>query len=681
MILYTIRVLLVIAALVIAPLENGYCQHDATNNEQVMLVLDVSGSMWGQIDGVSKIVIARAALKSMVADWPSDRQVGLIAYGHRTKGDCNDIQTVIPLGKLDKNQLEKTVDRLTPRGKTPLSASVKLAAEELKFTENKATVILISDGIETCDLDPCKVGTELEKLGVDFTAHVIGFDVSAVEDQKGLRCLAENTGGRFIAAANAEQLNAALKQAVQTIKVEEQKAEVVPIAKAELIAPESGVKGTETTFEIKGEAGIEGYVYLYPAGKAKSLNYSKVVASETSEGYAPGKIRLPAEIGEYELKLKDQSERVLAETKVKVIDAKIAITAPAEVAVATQIDFALSGPDGLDGYVYLYGVGKDKSLSYDRVVANELGGYKNGKIRVPATAGDYVLKWRTGAEEVLAEATFKVVAAEISLKAPSEASIATEIDFIPSGPQGLDGYVYIYATGKSKSISYQRVTENETGGYRVGKLRMPTVPGNYTLKWLGNNDQVLAETSLEVKKIEVQLAAPSEAPIATEVKVTITAPDGLDGYIYLYPQGKDRSITYARVVEKAVGGYEEVAIRLPVRPGGYELKWLSSGDGVLATRTINVVSAEVAITAPAEVSPEVAFNVSLNAPSGIDGYLYLYKVGVDQSLTYYQVVDGSVENYETIEVDAPQEPGDYQLKWQVQNDEVIAAASFKVVGQ
>jgi Ca-activated chloride channel family protein len=125
--------------------------------ERAMLVLDASGSMWGQIDGKAKI------------------------------------------GKI--------VDGLTPKGKTPLSAAVKHAAEALKYTEEKATVILISDGVETCNLDPCALGTELEKLGVDFTAHVIGFDVAKVEDQKGLRCLAENTGGKFISAANAGELN------------------------------------------------------------------------------------------------------------------------------------------------------------------------------------------------------------------------------------------------------------------------------------------------------------------------------------------------------------------------------------------------------------------------------------------------------------------------------------------
>ena len=58
------------------------------------------------------------------------------------------------------------------------------AAESLRHVEQKATVILVSDGEETCNLDPCQVGRELEAAGVDFTAHVIGFDVANPEQHK-----------------------------------------------------------------------------------------------------------------------------------------------------------------------------------------------------------------------------------------------------------------------------------------------------------------------------------------------------------------------------------------------------------------------------------------------------------------------------------------------------------------
>ena len=118
--------------------------------ENVMLVLDASGSMWGQIDGRSKIEIAREATGKVVSDWDPANQIGLIAYGHRRKGDCSDIETLIPLGPLEGDVFMDTVNALNPKGMTPLSQAVIDAAAALKSSEQKATVILVSDGEETC---------------------------------------------------------------------------------------------------------------------------------------------------------------------------------------------------------------------------------------------------------------------------------------------------------------------------------------------------------------------------------------------------------------------------------------------------------------------------------------------------------------------------------------------------
>ncbi|WP_424943154.1 vWA domain-containing protein [Aliiroseovarius crassostreae] len=195
-------------------------QQDGQQNGQtpdLMVVFDASGSMWGQVGGTAKIEIARDVFSDMSADWASSGQsVGLIAYGHRRKGDCSDIELVAPPSAAAAASLADVVNGLTPRGKTPLSQAVRMAAEELKFTENAATVVLLSDGKETCDLDPCAVGAELERLGVNFTAHVIGFDIRDAADKAQLQCLAENTGGTYVDARDAATLSDAFTQVTNT---------------------------------------------------------------------------------------------------------------------------------------------------------------------------------------------------------------------------------------------------------------------------------------------------------------------------------------------------------------------------------------------------------------------------------------------------------------------------------
>ena len=140
----------------------------AEDTPRAVIIFDASGSMWGQIKGVSKIEIARDALKNVVKEWNPDVELGLTVYGHRSKGDCNDIETIIPVGKIDKNRVIKTVMSIKPKGKTPISRSMRKVADEIKYTEEKATIILISDGKETCDPDPCGTAKELEKEGIVF---------------------------------------------------------------------------------------------------------------------------------------------------------------------------------------------------------------------------------------------------------------------------------------------------------------------------------------------------------------------------------------------------------------------------------------------------------------------------------------------------------------------------------
>ncbi len=187
-----------------------------TEPQSVMMVLDGSGSMWGQIDGVAKIEIARDVIGGLLDGWSPNLQLGVMAYGHRVKGSCDDIETLIDVGPVDRAAVMSKVNAINPKGKTPISASVRKAAEALKYTEEKATVILVSDGLETCNADPCALASELEAAGVDFTTHVVGFDITE-EEKAGLSCLAKNTGGRFISASNANELTTALAETVQIV--------------------------------------------------------------------------------------------------------------------------------------------------------------------------------------------------------------------------------------------------------------------------------------------------------------------------------------------------------------------------------------------------------------------------------------------------------------------------------
>ncbi|AKS47027.1 Ca-activated chloride channel family protein [Octadecabacter temperatus] len=202
-----------IAAPLIVSLFTATPLFSQTTNNDVMVVFDMSGSMWGQVDGVAKVEIARNAFDGLLGDWEATgTRTGLIVYGHRERGNCADIETLSTPG--DGSNASELLAGLSPIGKTPLSDAVRQAAEILRYTEDAATVVLLSDGVETCNADPCAVGTELEALGLDFTTHVIGFDI-AEGDKAQLQCLADATGGLYFDAADAGELADAMDGVVQ----------------------------------------------------------------------------------------------------------------------------------------------------------------------------------------------------------------------------------------------------------------------------------------------------------------------------------------------------------------------------------------------------------------------------------------------------------------------------------
>jgi Ca-activated chloride channel family protein len=267
----------------------------AQEKPQAVIIFDASGSMWGQIDGKAKIIIAKDALNSVVKEWNSEVELGLTAYGHRKKGDCNDIESLVPVGAVDKDKIISLVKKIQPKGKTPIARSLKKVAEELKFTEEKATIILISDGKENCDANPCEVAKELEKKGIDFVTHVIGFNVDKKTDKQ-LECIADATGGEYFSAKNATALNDAIKTIVTKVE------KIVPIPKP---TPKKLKNNLEiTASETEGGKWIEAYIEAIKdcGGEILKNNYRTGEEEAQSFRFPVGKYRIDISYNKFKKK-------------------------------------------------------------------------------------------------------------------------------------------------------------------------------------------------------------------------------------------------------------------------------------------------------------------------------------------------------------------------------------------
>jgi Ca-activated chloride channel family protein len=222
---------------------------DATK-ARTILIMDSSGSMWGKIGGKTKIEIARQTASDLIRNRPSDIEMGFMAYGHRRKGDCDDIELIVPPGTETTEKLLAAVGQMIPKGNTPIFKSVLQAAESLKYTEQAASVILVSDGLETCGGDLSALGKRLAEKGIDFKTHIIGFAMKD-SDTVQLRALAKATGGIYADAGDAASLATALQTAVVAVTKASTTVTLVPIGDDGKSVLRSGV--TFSLYKNKGD--------------------------------------------------------------------------------------------------------------------------------------------------------------------------------------------------------------------------------------------------------------------------------------------------------------------------------------------------------------------------------------------------------------------------------------------
>ena len=188
--------------------EINACQSDA------MVVFDASGSM-ATSDFTLKeprIALLKRAMGRVLPEIAPLRRLGLIVYG---EGDYNDCSSIALRMRPTANAAEpmlRIIRAINPRGRTPLTDSVREAAETLDFSKREAVVVLVTDGEETCGQDPCQVATALKKAGPGLTIHVIGYRDPQQQEYFSARCMADLTGGQYVSASTEDELVKALRK-------------------------------------------------------------------------------------------------------------------------------------------------------------------------------------------------------------------------------------------------------------------------------------------------------------------------------------------------------------------------------------------------------------------------------------------------------------------------------------
>ena len=194
----------------------AWAQETQTN---ILFVIDASSSMrqpWGD---KSKWETSKATLLEMTDSLFSEHgknvHIGLRVYGHQSLpsyNDCEDTELKLPIGYHGMPSVTHQLNSINPKGITPLAYSIAQAAHDFEGKNGKNVIILITDGAESCDGDPCATMKLLLKNGIVVKPFVIGINL---EDKfiKDFQCM-----GTLYNSKTPEQLKIHLETVVfQTI--------------------------------------------------------------------------------------------------------------------------------------------------------------------------------------------------------------------------------------------------------------------------------------------------------------------------------------------------------------------------------------------------------------------------------------------------------------------------------
>ena len=97
-------------------------------------------------------------------------EIALRVYGHQspitaTFQDCNDTKLEIPFGADNFDKIKSRIKSIEAKGTTPIARSLEAAAEDFPDQKSRNIIILITDGLEACDNDPCVIAKKLKDKG------------------------------------------------------------------------------------------------------------------------------------------------------------------------------------------------------------------------------------------------------------------------------------------------------------------------------------------------------------------------------------------------------------------------------------------------------------------------------------------------------------------------------------
>jgi Ca-activated chloride channel homolog len=196
---------------------------------RILFVFDASQSMYGRWDNGMKIDIAKKLLNELLdsLEQVSNLDLALRVYGHQsqyisgTQRDCKDTKLEVPFNNGGATAIRNRLKTINPNGTTPIAYSLEQTGKDFPACPRdqcRNMIILITDGIEECDGDPCAVSAALQRNNIILKPFIIGvgLDLNLIDH---FRCMG-NVFDASNESAFRKVLNVVIAQALNPTSVQ-----------------------------------------------------------------------------------------------------------------------------------------------------------------------------------------------------------------------------------------------------------------------------------------------------------------------------------------------------------------------------------------------------------------------------------------------------------------------------
>jgi Ca-activated chloride channel homolog len=619
----------------------------------VELILDASGSMYAALPaGGSRIAVAKDVLSSFVNKLPADPNlnVGLRIYGATaaagSAGACKDSKLVLPIKGVDRSALIDTVVRTRPKGSTPIAYSLEQAGADFAVDKSRKLIVLVTDGIESCNGDLKKAVQSIKDRGIDVDLRVIGIDLDAAA-QKSFDGV-----GTFENATSASELASALGKATKSVA---QPTDIkLPVTVKLVSSGKPVTSGAKVTFtsviDPKNTASFSPANGMFTSQLTPGTYFAHIEVAGSRAQDVEGLSVATGASNTFTFEVSQASPVQLDFTpKTPIAGGKLKVAFSGAPASSKSDWISIARQTDRDGAyltsVYVSGV----SGTVEMIVPDGVGPYE---VRY------HLSKPEGGTSVIGRSAPFTPQLSTITLDAPPEVAAGSTFKVKWTGPNNETDYITVVKKGAAEGVytSFQYTKQ----GNPVS-LVMPVAPGEYEVRYSSDTSRkTLSSRPITAKASTFSLDGPSEAAAGTKIQVRWTGPNNPGDYVLIVKKGAAVG-TYINYFYTKAGN--PGILQMPTEPGDYELRYsteAASPNPTLASRPIKITGGSYSITAPSEAKAGQEILVKWTGPNGDGDYVTIVKQGaaVGTYTSYFYTSGGSPGKLEL-----PKQPGSYELRY------------------